>query len=260
MADQDQVIVVHGALGELSRSLARPISEDGAAIAAGGRDAEEGARFVEAIESRGGRASFLHMEGDDDASAQALASEAVMSFGAIDGLVNVLPDVSPRGALDGTVEAWNASVSRPLQAAWAVCRHAAPFLAKSENGSIVNLLPLDPRQPGYGQAFGATLSGALWGLTRALATDLGPAGIRVNSVTLGVIETETWRQAWKKRPEGGKSFDELLRAHPLRRLGRAKDVARAVLFLLGPNSGFLTGSIVPLDGGARLLSGGHGDA
>ncbi len=259
MAEQDQVIVIHGTLGELTLALARRIAEQGAAVVVGGSDADEGARLLDAVESRGGRATFLHMEGDDDTSAQALASEAVMSFGSIDGLVNVLPESTPQDALDESLDTWDESVTRPLRAAWSVSRHVAPFLAKSKNASIVNVLPLDPRHPGRDQSLGAALSGALWGLTRALARDLGPAGIRVNAVAVGVIETESWRQAWKGRPDAGRSFDELLRAHPLRRLGRPKDVARAVLFLLGSDSSFLTGSIVPLDGGARLVSGEHGD-
>ncbi len=259
MVEKDQVIVIHGALGELSLGLARRITERGAAVAAGGPDAREGAHFLETVEARGGRVSFLHMEGDDDAAAQALASEAVMSFGSIDGVVNVLPDAPARSVLDGTIEAWDECVSRPLRAAWAVSRHATPFLAKSDTASIVNVLPLDPRHPGGDQALGAALSGALWGLTRSLATDLGPAGIRVNSVATGVFETEAWRQAWKERPDGGRAFDALLRAHPLRRLGRPRDLARAVLFLLDSDSGFLTGSMVPLDGGARLVGGGHGE-
>ncbi len=129
------------------------------------------------------------------------------------------------------------------------------FLAAGTGGAIVNVSSHQARRAVRGALPYATAKAAIEGLTRALAVDYGPRGIRVNAVALGSIATER-SEAFLSRQEpaaAARIGEELRRLHPVGRVGRPEEVAAAVAYLLGDDASFINGATVPVDGGRSVL-------
>ncbi len=129
------------------------------------------------------------------------------------------------------------------------------FLAAGKGGAIVNVSSHQARRAVPGALPYATAKAAIEGLTRALAVDYGPRGVRVNAVALGSITTERYEAFIKQqRPTAAAQIEQQIRRlHPIGRIGRPEDVAGAVAYLLSDDAGFITGVTLPIDGGRSIL-------
>ena len=124
------------------------------------------------------------------------------------------------------------------------------FLAAGNRGAIVNVSSHQAQRPVPGALPYATAKAAVEGLTRALAVDYGPSGIRTNAVALGTIATDRYQTLIQEQPAVG---DEMQRLHPLGRVGRAAEVAEVVAYLLSDAASYINGAVVPVDGGRAAL-------
>ncbi|MEU8814875.1 SDR family oxidoreductase [Actinoplanes sp. NPDC048796] len=129
------------------------------------------------------------------------------------------------------------------------------FLARGDGGAIVNISSHQGQRPVRGAFAYATAKAAVEGLTRALAVDYGPSGVRVNALALGSIATERSASYLAGLSDQGReAFDgEIRLLRPLGRMGRPEEVADAVAFLLSDQAAFISGAIIPVDGGRSAV-------
>ncbi|MDQ7878548.1 SDR family oxidoreductase [Microbacterium sp. QXD-8] len=193
-----------------------------------------------------------HLPGDaGDAAAAAAAADLAETHGELSGWVNNAAVFRDAGLATASADEIGALVTLNLSLALVGCHTAVQhFLTHERPGSIVNVSSHQAQRPVRGALPYATAKAAVEGLTRAAAVDHGPHGIRVNAVALGSITTERYEEYRRAHSDADEQMAAL---HPLGRIGRPLDVARAVAFLLSSESDFITGAVIPVDGGRAAL-------
>lgn len=209
--------------------------------------AEQPELLKKMAEEKGQKAICLQADLTNPAKVSKCIQKAVASFGQFDILVNNSGSLVERRTLPQVDTAyWNKLIDINLASMMLVTKELTPYFNRVEGSSIVNLSSLAGRKGGHpGSLIYSMTKGAVLTFTRALSTELGPEGIRVNAVAPGFIEgtnfhkTHTSREAAKKTIEG----------IPLGRSGNPEDVARAVSFLASEYDGFINGITLDINGG-----------
>lgn len=176
-----------------------------------------------------------------------LIKEAVEALGGLDILINNAGSLVARKYLDEMeLDFWQKVMDINLTSMMFVTKAATPYLVKNNNSSIVNLASLAGRKGGHpGSLAYATSKGAILTYTRALATELGDKGVRVNAVAPGLILGTSFHNTHTTK----ESADQTIAGIPIQRAGNADDVARAVLYLASEYDGFITGATLDINGG-----------
>lgn len=242
-----RVALVTGGARGIGLACATGLSRAGAAVVITDRLDREGAAAAQAIAAGGGKAAFVAADLSRTPEIARLIEEAGRAFGRLDILVNNAGIISevPSEAL--TEEQWDRLMSVNLKAVFFVSQAVLPWMVRQGGGAIVSLSSLAARVGGIVTAPDyATSKAGVIGLTRTLARQYGPKGIRVNAVAPGPIMTEMTRH-WSEDVRR-----EFIARIPLRRLGTAEDVASVVLFLAGPESGYITGATIDINGGLYM--------
>ena len=243
------VVVVTGAGHGIGRGIAVAFAQNGARVWACGVDAE-GLAETERMLGKDGRIRDLDVT--EPERTQELFAEIVAEHGTVDVLVNNAGGVlGQRGRpIEEVADSdWEAIVSVNLTGTFNCSRAAAPFMKAAGRGSIVNISSgagLGVSLTGI-QAYASAKAGQI-GLTRQLAHELGPWGVRVNAIAPGFVlsNVDTERQ-WERYGEEGQN--RLLESIALRRLGQPEDISNAVLFLASEHAGWITGQVLQVNGG-----------
>jgi NAD(P)-dependent dehydrogenase (short-subunit alcohol dehydrogenase family) len=185
------------------------------------------------------------------------AADLAQAAGTLTGWVNnaaIFRDASIHAAPGDVLDLITVNLGPAISGAGTAVRR---FLAAGTGGAIVNVSSHQARRAVRGALPYATAKAAIEGLTRALAVDYGPVGIRTNAIALGSIATERYESFLQGRePATAARVDEELRAlHPLGRVGRPEEVAATIAYLLSDEASFINGAVVPVDGGRSVLGG-----
>ncbi len=241
------VLITAGAQG-IGEAITKHFIDSGANVAIHYFSSVETAdQLTEYAIRKGQKAIAIGGDLTKEADANALVEKAVEAFGGLDTLINNAGSLVARKMLNEMeAEFWHRVMDINLTSMMFVTRAAAPYLAKNDNSSIVNLASLAGRKGGHpGSLVYSTSKGAILTFTRALASELGPQGTRVNAVAPGLILGTSFHNTHTTQ----ESAENTIAGIPIQRAGNADDVARAVLYLASEYDGFITGATLDINGG-----------
>lgn len=242
-----KVLITAGAQG-IGESITRHFIDSGADVAIHYfSSADTANQLMEYATSKGQKAVTISGDLTKEADANALVEKTVEALGGLDILINNAGSLVARNMLNEIkTEFWNKVMDINLTSMMFVTRAAAPYLAKNDNSSIVNLSSLAGRKGGHGGSLAyATSKGAILTFTRALSAELGEHGTRVNAVAPGLILGTSFHNTHTTKESAAKTTAGI----PIQRAGNADDVARAVLYLASEYDGFITGATLDINGG-----------
>ena len=242
-----QAAIVTGAARGIGRAIALALAREGASVAVNYRtQAEAAEEVVRLIREMGADAVPVQADVTDPAAAQALAAAAIARWGRVDILVNNAGVAIYRLLLDTTVEEWDAVMAVHLRGAFNCTKAVLPHMIRAGRGRIINISSVWGQVGAANEVAYSTAKAGLIGFTRALAREVGRAGITVNAVAPGAIETDMLAGLSKEERA------ELAESIPLNRLGTPEEVASAVVFLASPQAAYLTGQVISPNGGMAM--------
>jgi NAD(P)-dependent dehydrogenase (short-subunit alcohol dehydrogenase family) len=246
---RDRVAVVTGGGAGIGAETVRLLAAEGAAVAVLDLNPEAAATVAKSVVEDGGDALAVEVDVADEGSVTAGVARVIDTWGRVDVLANNAGLAQPTEPLVSTdVAVFDRVVAVNLRGTFLMTKHVAPHMA--DGGAIVNIASVAALMGVAGIAAYSAAKGGVAALTRATAAELAPR-IRVNCVCPGTTLTAMPEQLLRRR--GGGDLEAGVRAtaerYLLRRLGRPEEIAQAVVFLAGPRASFLTGAVVPVDGG-----------
>lgn len=245
----NKVVVVTGGASGIGEGMCLEFASNGATVVVADKNAEGAEAMVKKIEQQDGNALALEVDvGNRQQVADAVA-KTLDCFGTIDILVNCAGINKFKMAHEFSAKEWENIKSVNLDGPWNFCQAVIPEMMRKKAGKIVNI--------GSGSAIRATPNAApyvitkhgLAGLTKALAVDLGAYNINVNCICPASIDTPLLRKGTSEAYR-----EAMTNRLPLGRLGKVSDITKAALFLVSPDSDWITGVILPVDGGLNCCS------
>src|ERR1700746_2049830 len=243
---KDKVALVTGASQGIGRETALALAEAGAKVVVAARNEEKLAALAGAIAAAGGGAVSLKMYVADAEQVKAGFKQIAEKFGRLDILVNNAAVTRDGLAMRMKRDDWDAVVRTNLTGAHLCIQQALPVMMKARAGRIINISSVVAEMGNAGQANYVAAKAGLIGLTKAIAIEISSRNITVNAVAPGFIETPMTDVLSDKVKE------DLKTRIPLGRMGSARDVAAAIVFLASDEAGYSTGHVLNVNGGMHL--------
>jgi NAD(P)-dependent dehydrogenase (short-subunit alcohol dehydrogenase family) len=246
-----RTVLITGSGRGIGRATALRLAKEGAAVAVLDIDSDPAHDVARKIADMGRKAVALVGDIAEDDAGERLVREAEKALGPLDVLVNNAA-MAGRGTLEATEpDGWDAEFAVTLRAAYNFCRAVLPGMAERGRGAIVSVASVNALSALANPAYSAAKAGLL-ALTRQIAVEYGPRGIRANAVSPGTIHTDhpSWQARLARDPD---VFEKLARWYPVGRVGQPDDIAAAIAYLAADEAGFVNGTNLVVDGG--LLAG-----
>lgn len=250
-----KVALITGGASGIGRATAELFAQEGASVVIVDIAQEAGERAAAAIAESGGNAVFVRGDVTKFADCERAVAQAVERWGHIDILFNNAGATRRTSVLGTTEEEWNWVMAVNVTSVFLMSKATIPAMVESGGGAIVNTASGWGLVGGRNAVAYCASKGAVVQLTRAMALDHGPQGIRVNAVCPG--DTDTPMLA-NEAEQLGQTHEQILAEsvdRPLQRVGRPEEIAEAVLYLAGDGASFVTGTTLVVDGGGLAGSG-----
>jgi NAD(P)-dependent dehydrogenase (short-subunit alcohol dehydrogenase family) len=250
-----RVALVTGAGEGLGRGCALALAASGAELFVNDKNPVTGANTAEAIRASGGKAHFVAADVSDAHAVASMFQVVALRADALHILVNNAGFNLFKGIQETSPDEWNAIFNVDSTGVYLVTKMALPLLKAAQNSSIINVASVHATLTVANMTAYAAAKGAVLAMGRSLAQELGPFGIRVNTISPGFMDTPLLQSWLATEPDPLASMQRVNGYHPLGRIGRPEDVGNLVTFLAGDQSGFITGANIVIDGGltTRLM-------
>lgn len=248
---EGKTALITGATRGIGKAIALKFAQEGANIAFTGRGANEEMKAAleatrQEIEALGVKCCAYAVDASDFAQAEETAKNVKEDFGTIDILVNNAGITRDGLMLRMTEEQWDSVINANLKSAFNYIHACLPIMMRQRKGSIINMSSIVGMHGNAGQANYAASKAGMIALAKSVAQEMGPKGIRLNTIAPGFVETamtaslpDEIREEWKKKI-------------PLRRAGQPEDIANTALFLASDLSSYVTGQVIQVDGGMNM--------
>jgi 3-oxoacyl-[acyl-carrier protein] reductase len=243
---KDKVAIVTGASQGIGRDTALALAQAGAKVAVAARNEEKLATLVTEIEAAGGAALAVKMDVGDADQVKAGFKQVIEIFGRLDILVNNAAITRDGLSMRMKQDDWEAVLKTNLTGAHLCIQQALSTMMRARAGRIINISSVVAQSGNAGQANYVAAKAGLIGLTKAVAIEIASRNITVNAVAPGFIETPMTDVLPDKVKE------ELKTRIPLGRMGSAREVAAAIVFLASDEAGYITGHVLNVNGGMHL--------
>jgi NAD(P)-dependent dehydrogenase (short-subunit alcohol dehydrogenase family) len=247
---ENRAALITGGTSGIGEATALLFGQEGAAVAVIGRSTERGEAVADRIRSTGGNAIFVRTDVRKADECRNAAGRTIEAFGQLDILFNNAGSYYANDVVGCTEEEWDDQVDTSLKATFLMSKFAIPHMIERGSGSIINCssgwgLVGGPKAAAYCAAKGGMVV-----MTKAMAIDHGPQGIRVNAICPG--DTDTPMEREDARAQGltwGEYLEQTVNHRPIARMATPEEIARGVLFLASDDASYVTGAALPVDGG-----------
>jgi NAD(P)-dependent dehydrogenase (short-subunit alcohol dehydrogenase family) len=249
---EGKVSIITGGGGGMGRVAAQLFAAQGAQVVVAEFGEAAGAETVELVRAAGGEATFVKVDVSKEADAKAMVDHAVSTYGRLDCLYNnagIMPEAD-HSVTDTDVATWDSVMAVNVRGVFLGCKYAIPAMIEGGGGSIINiasfvaLVGCSVPQDAYTASKGAVLS-----LTRSLAVQFGPSGIRTNAICPGPVETPLLMD-WLVKDEAAKQLR--LARNPTGRFGKPEEIVQMAVYLASDESRWTNGASLVVDGGITV--------
>ena len=245
MRFQSRVVIITGSGSGLGRVLAHSFAGEGAAVVVADVVDQRATTVADEISEAGGSSLAQITDVTNAAGVEAMVGAARETFGSVDILVNNAAKATDADFLEVSEEAWEEDVAIALKGSFLCSQAVLGEMTENRSGVIINISSVNAFAYFGNEAYSAAKAGIV-NLTRSLAVRYGPFGVRVNAIAPGTLRTPAWEERRQKDPD---VFDRVAKWYPLGRIGEPEDVAGAALFLASDEAAWISGAVLPVDGG-----------
>ena len=246
---KDKVAIVTGGARDVGGEIARGLAREGVRVAVNYNSSQaEAQALVDEIAAAGGTARAVKADISDYGEVQAMTDGVVAAWGRLDILVNNAGFVKYQRFVESEPADWKKQIDICLYGALNCSHAAARHMVKQQSGRVINIVGDSSRIGEANISIAATARGGTIALGKSMAKELGRYNVTVNTIALGLIETA------HQDPEFlAKNMERIVKAYPLRRIGKPNDVAPMVVFLSSSGAEWVTGQVISVNGGFSMV-------